>query len=447
MQSVSPDSPTSRAARPRRRTADTARGTPLRRAARAGRRPLPRAGAAARASCSCGCRPAPRPARTGSSRSDGDTQSCFVAGAARRRSLRLSIDGADAAARSRVALPAGRRARTVGGRRSRRVPLAAISGWRCAPARELVVYELHVGTFTPEGTFAAARQRLRELHDLGITAIELMPVADFAGARNWGYDGVGLFAPSRNYGRPDDLRAFVDAAHGLGLAVILDVVYNHLGPEGAYLPQFYPAVPDRPAPRRRGAAASTSMARARTPCGGSSSTTRCHWVARVSPRRAAARRDARARRRRPRHIVAELAAAVRARGAVAGRDPRRGSSQPRDDRRSAGATAAGGSTASGPTTSITSCAAAWPATRTATIGTTTGSADELARTLRQGWLFTGQHSAHGNARARHRSRRACRCTASSSACRITIRSATARPAIGCITRSTRRRGVPPARCS
>ena len=113
--------------------------------------------------------------------------------------------------------------------------------WRSRTGADLVVYELHVGTFTARGTFAAVRDRLGELLDLGVTAIELMPVADFAGTRNWGYDGVCLFAPSRSYGRPDDLRALVDAAHGYDMAVILDVVYNHLGPEGAYLTQFNPA--------------------------------------------------------------------------------------------------------------------------------------------------------------------------------------------------------------
>jgi glycosidase len=83
-------------------------------------------------------------------------------------------------------------------------------------------------------------RRLASLADLGVTAIELMPVADFAGARNWGYDGVDLFAPARCYGTPDDLRRLVDAAHALGLAVFLDVVYNHLGPEGNYLAKFSP---------------------------------------------------------------------------------------------------------------------------------------------------------------------------------------------------------------
>jgi maltooligosyltrehalose trehalohydrolase len=114
------------------------------------------------------------------------------------------------------------------------------AGWRGVPHEELALYELHVGTFTPEGTFAAAAARLPYLAQLGVTAVELMPVADFPGQRNWGYDGVNLFAPARCYGRPDDLRRFVDSAHRLGLAVFLDVVYNHLGPEGNYLPQFSP---------------------------------------------------------------------------------------------------------------------------------------------------------------------------------------------------------------
>lgn len=109
------------------------------------------------------------------------------------------------------------------------------AGWPGLVAENQVIYELHVGTMTPEGTFQALIDQLPALKDLGITAIELMPVAQCPGERNWGYDGVDLFAPSHNYGRPDDLRALVDAAHGIGLGVILDVVYNHLGPEGNYL--------------------------------------------------------------------------------------------------------------------------------------------------------------------------------------------------------------------
>ena len=110
--------------------------------------------------------------------------------------------------------------------------------WAGPDPRRTVIYELHVGTFTSEGSYASAATKIPYLRDLGVTAIELMPLADFAGERNWGYDGVALFAPSHAYGRPDDLRAFIDAAHGAGLAVIIDVVYNHLGPEGAYLPAF-----------------------------------------------------------------------------------------------------------------------------------------------------------------------------------------------------------------
>ena len=111
-------------------------------------------------------------------------------------------------------------------------------GWMGTSLKHLIIYELHVGTFSPAGTFAGAAARLDEVARLGVTAIEVMPVAEFAGARNWGYDGVDLFAPSGAYGTPDDLRALVDAAHALGLAVILDVVYNHLGPEGAYLTAY-----------------------------------------------------------------------------------------------------------------------------------------------------------------------------------------------------------------
>ncbi|MBI2388250.1 MAG: malto-oligosyltrehalose trehalohydrolase [Deltaproteobacteria bacterium] len=107
--------------------------------------------------------------------------------------------------------------------------------WRGCPLEDLVVYELHVGTATPEGTFRALIEKLDHVRALGATAVELMPLADFAGDRNWGYDGVCPFAPARCYGRPEDLAALIDAAHARGLAVILDVVYNHLGPEGNYL--------------------------------------------------------------------------------------------------------------------------------------------------------------------------------------------------------------------
>ncbi len=112
------------------------------------------------------------------------------------------------------------------------------SRWRRPAWRGRVIYELHVGAFTREGTYAAAARRLDALADLGVNTLELMPLADFAGARNWGYDGVMPFAPARCYGAPDELRAFVDAAHARGLAVALDVVYNHLGPCGAVLGRY-----------------------------------------------------------------------------------------------------------------------------------------------------------------------------------------------------------------
>jgi maltooligosyltrehalose trehalohydrolase len=109
------------------------------------------------------------------------------------------------------------------------------SGWKPPALHELVIYELHVGTFTQEGTFEAIASRFDHLKGVGVNAIELMPIGDFAGDRNWGYDGVSIYAPSRAYGKPDNLRAFVNAAHQAGLSVILDVVYNHLGPDGNYM--------------------------------------------------------------------------------------------------------------------------------------------------------------------------------------------------------------------
>lgn len=113
--------------------------------------------------------------------------------------------------------------------------------WRNATSngvQDNVIYEMHIGTFTLEGTWAAAAEQLSELKRLGVTVIEMMPVAEFSGKFGWGYDGVDLFAPTRLYGAPDDLRRFVDRAHEVGLIVILDVVYNHIGPDGNYLAQF-----------------------------------------------------------------------------------------------------------------------------------------------------------------------------------------------------------------
>jgi maltooligosyltrehalose trehalohydrolase len=112
--------------------------------------------------------------------------------------------------------------------------------FRAPPLSQLVIYELHVGTFSPAGTFDGAIEQLDDLAELGVTACEIMPVAEFPGARNWGYDGVDLWAPQSTYGGPDGLRRLVDACHARGLAVVLDVVYNHFGPEGNYLERFGP---------------------------------------------------------------------------------------------------------------------------------------------------------------------------------------------------------------
>src|SRR5215469_17672781 len=110
--------------------------------------------------------------------------------------------------------------------------------WRGVSLPGQVIYEMHIGTLTPEGTFEAARRELPELARAGISVVEIMPVADFPGRFGWGYDGVGLYAPVAIYGTPDDFRRFVDDAHRAGLGVILDVVYNHIGPDGNYLKHF-----------------------------------------------------------------------------------------------------------------------------------------------------------------------------------------------------------------
>jgi maltooligosyltrehalose trehalohydrolase len=119
------------------------------------------------------------------------------------------------------------------------------SGWTAGELRDAVVYELHLGTFSPEGTFDGAAARLGHLVDLGVTAVEIMPVAEFPGDRGWGYDGVDLYAPHHAYGGPEGLRRLVDTCHAHGLAAILDVVYNHLGPDGNHLGSYGPYFTDR----------------------------------------------------------------------------------------------------------------------------------------------------------------------------------------------------------
>ena len=117
--------------------------------------------------------------------------------------------------------------------------------FRAVPLTQAIIYELHIGTFTPQGTYAAAQGKLTHLVELGVTHLELMPLATFPGRRGWGYDGVDLFAPFPAYGTPSELAAFVRACHAAGLAVLLDVVYNHLGPDGNYLAQYGPYFTDR----------------------------------------------------------------------------------------------------------------------------------------------------------------------------------------------------------
>lgn len=128
------------------------------------------------------------------------------------------------------------------------------AAWHGRPWHDTVLYELHLGTFTPEGTLGAATARLRELADLGITAVELMPLSTFPGRFGWGYDGVLPFAPHPAYGSPDDLKRFIQAAHRLGLMVFLDVVYNHFGPDGNYLAAYAPGFFSRTATSPWGAA-------------------------------------------------------------------------------------------------------------------------------------------------------------------------------------------------
>jgi len=118
-------------------------------------------------------------------------------------------------------------------------------GFRAVPLREAIIYELHVGTFTAEGTYRAAQSKLGHLKSLGITHVELLPLATFPGGRGWGYDGVDLYAPLPAYGTPETLAEFIQACHGMGIAVLLDVVYNHLGPDGNYIGQFGPYFTDR----------------------------------------------------------------------------------------------------------------------------------------------------------------------------------------------------------
>ena len=166
----------------------------------------------------------------------------------------LVVDGLEPGARYSYALPDGKHVPDPASRfqpedvhgPSELVDPAAYpwhdGAWKNRPWQEAVLYELHIGAFTEQGTFRAAIEKLDHLAGLGITAIEIMPIADFPGTRNWGYDGTLLYAPDACYGRPEDLKALVEAAHQRGLMVLLDVVYNHFGPDGNYLPSYAPMI-------------------------------------------------------------------------------------------------------------------------------------------------------------------------------------------------------------
>lgn len=166
----------------------------------------------------------------------------------------LVVEGAGPGTRYRFVLPDGKRVPDPASRfapqgvhgPSEVVDLTAFqwsdAQWGGPPWAEAVLYELHIGGFTTEGTFRAAIGRLDHLKQLGVTGVELMCVCAFAGQRSWGYDGVQIYAPDATYGRPEDLMAFVDAAHARGIMVILDLVYNHFGPEGNYIPSYFPQI-------------------------------------------------------------------------------------------------------------------------------------------------------------------------------------------------------------
>ena len=155
----------------------------------------------------------------------------------RRHALSVSVAGRHGRARSGIARPRRRCARPQHRRRSGRLSHGATRIGAADRGSEAVLYELHAGVL---GGFAGVARELPRLADLGITAIELMPIAEFPGARNWGYDGALLFAPESSYGTPDQLKALIDAAHEHGLMIFLDVVYNHFGPDGNYLGAYAP---------------------------------------------------------------------------------------------------------------------------------------------------------------------------------------------------------------
>ncbi|PTX99092.1 malto-oligosyltrehalose trehalohydrolase [Opitutus sp. ER46] len=265
-------------------------------------------------------------------------------------------------------------------------------GWRPPAFRGRVIYELHVGTFTAEGTFAAAIDRLDALAELGVNAIELMPVAEFAGTRNWGYDGVLLFAPSHTYGHPDELRAFVDAAHARGLAVILDVVYNHLGPVGNVLPRLGRGYMHHERANDWGQSLNFDGPDAE-PVRRFFLQNACQWLDEF--RIDGLRLDAlhAIHDHSPSHIVAEIAAAVHVRGGfVIGEDERNDAAAitPRTD-------GGWGLDAVWSDDFHHTIRVALTRQQEAHFGSYSGTPEEWATTLRDGWLYSGQHYRQWNA--------------------------------------------------
>jgi maltooligosyltrehalose trehalohydrolase len=264
--------------------------------------------------------------------------------------------------------------------------------------RDLVLYELHIGCFTPQGTYAAAIEKLPYLERLGVSAIQLMPLASAPGKRNWGYDGVSLYAPNNNYGRPEDLRHFVNECHAHGLAVYLDVVYNHFGPDGAYHRLYHPHFynPQVQTPWGEGLnfdGADSHYVRSFF------IENALHWMEdyhidgfRLDATHAIADRS-------PTHFLEEFNAAVKQRAAELGRTCLVIAEDERNLRRLLDAPGNGGYGLDG----------VWAddfhhQIRRATAGDHhgyyqdfQGSAQDIASTLKQGWFFTGQYSAHRHA--------------------------------------------------
>ena len=313
------------------------------------------------------------------------------------------------------------------------------AGWRGRPWAEAVVYELHIGAFTPEGTFRAAVAKLDHLAALGVTAIEIMPIGDFPGRRNWGYDGVLPYAPDSRYGRPEDLKALVDAAHARGLMVLLDVVYNHFGPEGAYIHPIAPQIfTDR---HKTPWGAAVNFDGPTQPAGARVRHPQRPLLDRGVPfRRAAARRGARDPRRQP---EASFGGAGRARARRGGRpacSPRPG--ERREPCGSSGAPARAASRAgtrrSGTTTSITCCMSRRAARPRATTPTTTATPRSSAALWREGLRFRASRCPTAGGRAA-RPAPSCRRLRLSPSSRTTTRSATARSATASPTSRRRRR--------